>query len=171
MIPLDRKEIIKKRSRISLEDRLEKEKAIVETLKPFLKGRIGIYIPIKGEVDIYQHLKNMDVYAPLVISDTEIEFIKCDKNLHKGSFGVLEPEGEYIDPQTLDVIIVPMVAFNGLTRQGYGKGYYDRYLTRTHALKIGVAFDLQEDNRILKKVNDIDMDVVITETRRITTCE
>ena len=34
-------------------------------------------------------------------------------------------------------------------------------------MKIGVAFDIQEDLSILKKAHDVEMDMIITETRRI----
>lgn len=47
---------------------------------------------------------------------------------------------------------------------GYGKGYYDRYLKYSNALKIGVAFDIQEINFEIKKT-DVILDYMITESR------
>lgn len=171
MILLDRKVLIQKRNQIQSLIREEKEKAIVETLKPFLKGNIGLYVPIKGEVDIFRPFKHLSVYLPVVISNTDMEFVKYEDNLQKGSFGVLEPVGTFIDKNLMDVIVVPMVGFNHTIRMGYGKGYYDRYLKDFCGLKIGVAFDIQEDISILKKAHDVEMDMIITETRRILKCE
>lgn len=167
---MDRKEIIQKRMDIDCISKIEKEKTIVETLLPFLKGRIGLYVSTNSEVNVFESLKDLDVYLPKTISSTEMEFRKYDGNLIKGKFNILEPVGEIIEPTDLDVIVVPMVSFNKRTRVGYGKGYYDRYLSKTNALKIGVAFDMQEDHSIIKKDTDVDMDIVITETRRIV-CE
>lgn len=170
MILLDRKTLIQKRNQIQFSVREEKEKAIVEALKPFLKGNIGLYVPIKGEVDVFQPFKRLSIYLPVVTSDTNMEFIKYDDNLQKGFFGILEPMGTFVDKKVLDVIVIPLVGFNNTIRMGYGKGYYDRYLKDFYGLKIGVAFDIQEDLSILRKEYDIEMDMIITETRRILKC-
>lgn len=102
-------------------------------------------------MDIFRPFKHLSVYLPVVTSNTDMEFVKYEDNLQKGSFGVLEPVGTFIDKNLMDVIVVPMVGFNHTIRMGYGKGYYDRYLKDFCGLKIGVAFDIQEDISILKK--------------------
>lgn len=58
--------------------------------------------------------------------------------------GVEQPvEGKLIDPLKLDLVLVPLLAFdlNGY-RVGYGKGFYDRFLSRCRpdVLKIGLSF-------------------------------
>ncbi|WP_305154459.1 5-formyltetrahydrofolate cyclo-ligase [uncultured Dubosiella sp.] len=67
----------------------------------------------------------------------------------------------------IDVIVVPMVAFDGKYRIGYGKGYYDRYLKTFEGLKIGVAFDDQEVYDYQPSLYDVPMDVIVTESRTI----
>jgi len=62
----------------------------------------------------------------------------------KNKYNILEPlSGDPIPPENQDIIFVPLIAFdkNGY-RVGYGKGYYDRYLTRcrTDCLRIGFSF-------------------------------
>lgn len=47
---------------------------------------------------------------------------------------------------------------------GYGKGYYDRYLKDSSALKIGIAFDVQEIKFDVKPT-DVKLDMIITESR------
>lgn len=169
MIRLDRKEWIKRRFQI--ENREDKEKAIVEKLLPFLKNKknIGLYIPIRGEVDVYKACKQQQIqnktfkiFVPKVENDTEMNFYE-DTNLEKGHFGILEPvENTGISPKELDVIVVPVVAFKKLHRVGYGKGYYDRYLKKTSALKIGVAFDCQKAD-FQSNPWDVLLDVMISE--------
>ncbi|KAI0754364.1 5-formyltetrahydrofolate cyclo-ligase [Daedaleopsis nitida] len=59
--------------------------------------------------------------------------------LPRGLWGIREPEREYMgqprptgdggSPEPLDLIVMPGVAFDrSLSRLGYGKGYYDRFL-------------------------------------------
>lgn len=59
-------------------------------------------------------------------------------------FGVPEPEdGIELPPNTFDVVFVPLLAYDQKgNRLGYGKGFYDRFLTqcRTDCLFIGLSF-------------------------------
>lgn len=166
MIALDKRKIcISLRKQLTKTERESKEKAIFEQVLPFLKGNVGAYHPIQGEVDIYSSLKGYnDLYVPKVIDDTTILFYSDHEPKIEGSFHVIEPEGK--EPfDDLDVIIIPVVGFKDLYRMGHGKGYYDRFLANTDALKIGVAFDCQECEFEIKE-NDVPMDIMITETRR-----
>lgn len=102
----------------------------------------------------------------------------CDKNtntmsarrinsrteLKSGAYGILEPTGAEIAPEDIDFIIVPMVAFDRKrTRLGYGGGYYDRYLPKTKAIKCGIAYSLQEADKLSKDKHDVPLDMIITE--------
>jgi 5-formyltetrahydrofolate cyclo-ligase len=76
--------------------------------------------------------------------DMEAGLVEQDGLFTKNRFNILEPiGGGIVPPQQLDVIFVPLIAFDlhGY-RVGYGKGYYDRYLAqcRTDAVKIGFSF-------------------------------
>lgn len=152
---------------MALDQKSEREKAIAQKLLPFLEGKkhIGIYMADKGEVDPLAMLEGMPVclYAPVVLKKRQMEF-RVLENLKLSAFGILEPDTSHrIDPQDLDVILVPMVGFCHLHRMGHGAGYYDRYLPKTRALKIGLAFDVQQAD-FQTAPWDVDMDVVITET-------
>lgn len=71
------------------------------------------------------------------------------------------PDGSF------DVVIVPLLAFDTtLTRLGFGGGWYDRFLgLQPEALKIGVAFDVQEAGSIPSELFDVPLDMVVTNTR------
>ena len=78
---------------------------------------------------------------------------------------IREPQGgRLIRPQALDVILVPLVAFDAQCRRlGHGAGYYDRYLAQTDALRIGVGFACQKVDAIHALPHDIAMDLIVTE--------
>ena len=165
MTALDKRKLcIQRRSLVSNAERLLKEKAITNCVLPFLKGKIGTYIPIRNEVDVYSHFKEeFDLYIPKMLDDTTIAFYSDREEKSKGPFSTIEPIGIH-EEKDLDVILVPVVGFFKNYRMGYGKGYYDRYLKDSSALKIGVAFDVQE-MEFEVKATDVPLDMIITETR------
>ena len=60
------------------------------------------------------------------------------------NYGIPEPTGGIeVKPDEIDAIFIPLLAFDCKgNRVGYGKGYYDRFLSvcRKDALKIGISF-------------------------------
>ena len=92
---------------------------------------IALYYPINHEIDITGILNTEDknFYLPRC-KDNEIEFVKfCGFNfLTKGKFNILEPLGDKIEPNILDIIYIPaLMANKKFYRVGYGIGYYDRF--------------------------------------------
>lgn len=60
-----------------------------------------------------------------------------------GAFGIREPTGEAFSGH-IDVCVLPLLAVNGSGyRLGYGGGYYDRYLKRSDALRVGIGYAFQ----------------------------
>lgn len=86
----------------------------------------------------------------------------------KNKYDIWEPDPKHatlIQPQELDLVVVPLVAFdNRCHRIGMGGGYYDRYLPLcTGAVKLGVAFELQRVSVISPSPWDWQLDLVVTE--------
>jgi len=81
-------------------------------------------------------------------------------------FGIAEPAGgEVVDPEEIDLIFIPMLAFDQQGyRVGYGKGYYDRFLSRCRrdCLKVGLSFF--EPIEMIEDVHagDVRLDLCIT---------
>ncbi len=94
-----------------------------------------------------------------------------DKDVQKGTYGILEPLGDKlrrVDAGEIDLVIVPGAAFDvHKQRLGYGAGYYDRFLQkiRPDCVKMGVAFDIQIMDTIPVETHDIKMDMILTESR------
>ncbi len=90
-------------------------------------------------------------------------------DLKANIWGVLEPDNPTLKKYFLgDAIIIPLLAAdaNG-NRLGYGKGYYDRFLATTNALKIGLIFDQFLVDHVPVEDHDIPLDIIITETQTI----
>jgi len=88
-----------------------------------------------------------------------------------GKFGVPVPlDATFVHCETLamtpaDVVVVPVAAFDRRrNRLGYGKGYYDRFLAKTAAIRVGFAFSCQEVPLIPHEPHDIPLDMIVTET-------
>jgi 5-formyltetrahydrofolate cyclo-ligase len=82
------------------------------------------------------------------------------------AFGIAEPTGPAIDPQAIDLVLVPGVAFDPHGgRLGYGAGYYDRFLPRLRpgTPRVGVCFALQVVDAVPRLPHDVAVDVVLTE--------
>ena len=74
--------------------------------------------------------------------------------LVNNSFGIAEPcGGEIVSTAKIDLVLVPLLAFDiAGYRVGYGKGYYDKFLSecRKDVIKIGLSFFDPE-----KRIDDI----------------
>jgi 5-formyltetrahydrofolate cyclo-ligase len=63
---------------------------------------------------------------------------------------------------------VPGIAFDRkMNRLGRGKGYYDRFLSKISAPKIGICFDFQLLDKIPAESTDIKMDYIVSENELI----
>ncbi len=116
------------------------------------------------------------VGVPVVCKDKKqlliCELHDLDNELHRGSFGILEPKPPFIHPLELaeiEVVILPGVAFDELGhRLGYGGGYYDRLLKQAdNQLLIGLAYESQIASAIPTLSHDVRVDMVVTEQRVI----
>jgi len=85
--------------------------------------------------------------------------------LKKNSYGIPEPiDGIPITTQQLDVVFVPLLAFDKKgNRIGYGKGFYDRFLSdcKLETLKIGLSFFEAETESFEVSENDIKLDFCV----------
>jgi 5-formyltetrahydrofolate cyclo-ligase len=77
----------------------------------------------------------------------------------KNKYNILEPIGNHIiPPELIDLVFVPLLAFDlrGF-RVGYGKGYYDRYLTRCRKDVITVGFSFFEPVSVIEDIDQFDV--------------
>jgi 5-formyltetrahydrofolate cyclo-ligase len=93
--------------------------------------------------------------------------------LTPGTWGILEPDPgrcPVVEPATVDLVVVPGVAFDVTgSRLGYGGGYYDRLLAEVSAgaARIALAFELQVVDRVPAGPDDRRVDLIVTERRTV----
>lgn len=127
-------------------------------------NHIGIYYPIGNEINIIgllDYYKDKNFYLP--ITRDEIHFIKYQTNdkLVKAKFNTYEPIGEIVNRSNIGCFIIPCVAISADNKRlGYGKGYYDRYLSNYDGLKIGVCYKELTNIDIIMDEHDIKLDKV-----------
>ncbi|MBV9241520.1 MAG: 5-formyltetrahydrofolate cyclo-ligase, partial [Acidobacteria bacterium] len=87
-------------------------------------------------------------------------------DLVENKWGIREPDGEQTaSPDEFDIVLVPLLAFDSFGhRVGYGKGYYDRFLSlcRPDCLKIGLCAFAAETKIEDIHPGDIKLDLCLT---------
>jgi len=150
-----RKDFLEKRkklgeSQISLDDQIVKR--FFTSFSFIGKQLIHIYIPIQKFNEVNTNLlieefkrRNQRITVPVITRDNLISReINQDTNWRENNWNITEPvNGVEIDPLMIDVVIVPLLAYDTKGfRVGYGKGYYDKFLKqcRNDILKIGLSY-------------------------------
>ena len=138
---------------------------------------IAWYHPSRGEVDLSSLWQsaltnNKYCYFPALRPDNTLLFLPYAGNteLFLNRYQIAEPLMEAhkaIPPQNLDILFLPIVAFDAeKNRLGMGKGYYDKTLeNHPGPLLIGVAYEWQKQPNLPCDSWDIPLSMIITEER------
>lgn len=158
------------------------EGKIIEKIKLNKYDIILSYSDFNGEVETklineYALNNGLRLYLPKVTYDQhsimDFYLVSSLENLSKGYYGILEPSGDdnLFDYEALKenkiLMIVPGVGFDKkLYRLGYGKGFYDKFLSNKPLIyKAALSLDIQIIDNIISESHDIKMDEIITETK------
>jgi 5-formyltetrahydrofolate cyclo-ligase len=177
-----RKEILEKRKSQDPKSRAAQSRSIMRTLlsrKEFQKAdKVLIYLSKDGEVgtdELLGRAFELGKWVCVPVVDRESDELRIselpgpDVSFRLGAFGVREPAEEdlnFVTPDQIDLVIAPGLAFDRRGgRIGYGKGYYDRLLSRlgSQVPRIALAFDFQVLDTVPQDENDIRIDTIITE--------
>lgn len=111
-----------------------------------------VYVSTPIEVDTFRIINQAledgkKVAVPRCVDGTrnmEFYYIRSTDDLVPGSFGVLEPvpeKTELMTDYTRGLCIVPAFSYDWSGfRLGYGKGYYDRFLSRFEGNIVGICY-------------------------------
>lgn len=167
--------------RASLSENEIEEKSLaiankIISLQIWEKNYFHIFLPIveQKEIDtefILHLLAGKD--KEIIISKSDFEtrnmthFLLTDNTkIKKNEYNIPEPvDGIEVPSTKIEVVFIPLLAFdkNG-NRVGYGKGFYDRFLSecRADVLKIGLSFFEAEDKITDVFKDDVKLDLCIT---------
>ncbi len=140
--------------------------------------KVACYYSIGSEVrtlDIIQQMisEGRTVALPRIVDD-ELVFcsVKSFEELQKGEFGIMEPRKSCPVVDEFDIILVPAVAMMRTgQRLGYGRGYYDRFLSKHKTPAIALEYSKLVVRNIPKSEGDIPIQWVVTEDEAIRTSQ
>ena len=154
-----RQEMRRRRQALHTSTRQQAQQKIADILiqHPLIQSAktLAGYAAFDGEVDLstfYQKWQSMQadrtVLYPIHTRHQALKFYRADRWSHT-HHNYATPIGPHIDSQTIEVMLVPGLAFDAQgQRLGFGGGYYDRTLKQLRdqswrGYVIGVAFLLQ----------------------------
>ena len=149
----------------------------IRTLDIWNKNTFHVFLPIKRNKEVNTwpviHFLKDELQKQIVLSktnfkDTSLQHIRYDSDteLYKNKFGIPEPiRGITVDEKDIDVVFVPLLAFDSKgNRVGYGKGFYDIFLSKCRPDTITIGLSLFNEEVEIDDVNELDfpLDYCIT---------
>lgn len=177
----DRKASLRRATRLARDELSELERASASSgavarlrqLPELRRARVvAVYASHGSELDLAELIawmreRGVTTALPRVTGDQLALVTTTDSTpLALGFRGIREPAGRPIHLSTVDVVILPGLAFDPVGgRLGRGGGHYDRLLAAlpTSTVRIGVCFACQLVPRVPREAHDAPVDVVVTE--------
>ena len=170
-----RRHVLEKRNQITEKEWEEKCRRIYEkvTFHPFFleSDIIYCYVDYRNEVGTRSIIQKAweckkQVAVPR-IEEGEMNFyyIHSFDDLSSGYKGILEPITDFPALDEHALVIVPGVAFDkARNRIGYGKGYYDKFMSQHPTYHtIALSFEEQMVESIAAEMHDFCPEIIITE--------
>jgi 5-formyltetrahydrofolate cyclo-ligase len=139
------------------------------------------YWPLQQHTEVNTHLMTdylqfrmpgLQIAYPIAdFSDHSMKIMAVDDdtNFKVNEYGIAEPvDGTEIEPATIDMIFVPLLAFDQKGyRVGYGKGFYDRFLSKCREDIIRVGFSFFEPIEGIDDIGqfDVPLNIGVTPNR------
>ena len=133
-----------------------------------------LYVPMEGEIGLLplaRMARAMGIPIAFPKCDPQagtMEFyiLTADARLSSGAYGIPEPpdDAPLCIPDERALCILPGLAFSeGGDRLGYGKGYYDRYLSRFPGTTVGAVYSALLLPDVPTDAHDVPAQLVVTE--------
>lgn len=123
--------------------------------------------------------RGREVWCPVVSNARKMEMAPVTNAADLDDshpWGLIQPNQSLVRSElpVFSVILVPGLVWDlrGF-RIGYGKGYYDEFLSRwgMQSLKVGLAFELQITTSVPADPWDVPVDLIVTEEKTISTAK
>lgn len=137
-----------------------------------------IYYPIKSEIDVLPialDAINNGKKVAFPISEPDgfkliFKTVSSPHELEKGRYGIYEPPKNAEDCRNTEkaICIVPGLAFDREGyRIGYGRGYYDRFLSSFKGVSVGLVYSDLMSEGLPRENTDVSVDIIITEKEEL----
>jgi 5-formyltetrahydrofolate cyclo-ligase len=148
------------------------ESLLALSLQQNLK-RIGCYLSFgsEPETDSFIELaqaEGMEIACPRIDSDGHMVMAVLESETKASNLGFREPTGQVVDPQDLELIVIPALAidYQG-QRLGRGAGYFDRYLEQYKGPTVGLVYDSEFLPEVPSETHDLPVSLVVTQSLTI----
>ena len=133
-----------------------------------------LFYPIKNEPDLRDlvtmlNAQSICVGFPISMEETvslDFRAVSSLSEMIEGTYGIPEPskDAPTVMLSEHSVCVVPALAFDlEGGRLGYGKGYYDRFLSNFKGKSVGAAYSRSVTARLPRDKYDLCVDAIITE--------
>lgn len=136
---------------------------------------VALYARLGSEVDTRELIRRAikegkTVVLPKVdLKRGSMDFHEAGRGLadcRTGVFGIPEPSArsKKVRNKSIDLAVVPGIAFDRARfRLGYGKGFYDRFLSKNRVYSIGLSYQKTLLSRLPREAHDARLRRVVTE--------
>ena len=167
-----------KRAALPPDEKKERDRAIVERIASSAAfqraSSLLLYAPHKGEIDLIPLVRIARKMGKAVAfprcnpADCTMAFYELtpDTRLAPGAYGIPEPPAHapLHTPDEHSLCILPGLTFDQMgNRLGYGKGYYDRYLTTFPGVTAGAVYAALVVVGVPTEPHDLPADLLFTE--------
>lgn len=166
--------------RAEIEKKSEKSEEICSNILSSMSYKycrsVLLFYPTNDEPDILAIAKaclkdGRKVFFPKCYDGGIIRFFRIYDlyELVDGRYGIPEPMDdaeEYTPESSAELCLVPGLCFDKRgSRLGYGKGYYDRFLTKFKGISMGIVYSecVESENLPSEKRYDKTVDLIVTE--------
>lgn len=132
--------------------------------------KIHVYLPMGAEVDLFALIqkaldRDKTIICPKTLAKRRLEHLVLEdlEQLEDGYWGTTHPASGIVHQGSIDLIIIPGLAFDQENyRLGYGGGYYDNFIKDyPKAYKLAVAYPFQIVEDVPKEAHDVQLDAVL----------
>ena len=179
-----RTETLRRREALTSQERARLSQRIVNSALRWIQcegfDSVMLYLSMRSEVETTDLLEGVlnsgkRICAPVINTEqvrlTPRRIQNPNTELVRHRYGMLEPKDAcpIFPTEHLQLIVVPGIAFDRKGyRLGYGKGFYDRFLTKCpHAIPIGLAYHVQIVEDTFPQAWDVPVQHIFTETGRM----
>jgi 5-formyltetrahydrofolate cyclo-ligase len=132
---------------------------------------VGIYLsfgsePVTDAFVVAAKAAGISLSAPRTGPDSSMEFARLEGPTTSSELGFLQPIGEIVEPDELDLIIAPALSVDVFgNRLGRGGGFFDRYLEHFDGPVAAVVYDNELVPQLPNEAHDKPVQYAVTPSK------